>query len=68
MSVDKFLNDFQMKESKTVEYWRQPTSAEIKFGEGAIHWLTVNKEDVQKPDGTMKKWFIGKDGLRYNHP
>lgn len=57
-----------MEEKKTVEYWRHPTSAEIKFGEGAIHWLTVNKEDVQKPDGTLKKWFVGKDGLRYNRP
>lgn len=57
-----------MEEKKTVEYWRHPTPAEIKFGEGTIHWLTVNLEDVQKPDGTLKKWFIGKDGLRYNRP
>lgn len=57
-----------MANSNTIEYWRHPTPAEIKFGEGAIHWLTVDKASVIKPDGTLKKWFIGKDGLRYNRP
>ena len=57
-----------MSEIKTIEYWRHPTPAEIKFGHGVIHWLTVNLEEVRKPDGTLKKWFIGKDGLRYNRP
>lgn len=55
-------------QERTIEYWRSPTLDEIKFGEGAIHWLTANLEDVKKPDGTLKKWFIGKDGLRYNRP
>lgn len=57
-----------MSETKTIEYWRHPTPAEIKLGHGAIHWLAVNLEEVRKPDGTLKKWFIGKDGLRYNRP
>lgn len=57
-----------MANSNTIEYWRHPTPAEIKFGEGAIHWLTVDRASVTKPDGTLKKWFIGKDGLRYNRP
>ena len=57
-----------MKFKKTIEYWRHPTPFEIKFGEGAIHWLEVPIELVRKTDGTLKKWFIGKDGLRYNRP
>ena len=52
-----------MGHKKTIDYWR-----EIKFGEGAIHWLTVDIEKVQKPDGSLKKWFIHTDGLRYNRP
>lgn len=56
------------KEKTTIEYWRHPTEAEIKFGEGAIHWLTVDIEKVKKPNGKLKKWFIHTDGLRYNHP
>lgn len=51
---------------KTVEYWRNPTSGEIAFGEGAAHWLSVDVNKVLKPDGTLKKWFIHTDGLRYN--
>ena len=39
---------------KTIEYWRHPTKAEIKAGFGAIHWLTVNIDKVQKPDGSLK--------------
>lgn len=53
---------------KTIEYWRNPTPYEIKFGEGAIHWLEVPVRLVRKKDGSLKKWFIGKDGLRYNRP
>ena len=40
-----------MGHKKTIDYWRHPTKREIKFGEGAIHWLTVDIEKVQKPDG-----------------
>lgn len=51
---------------QTVEYWRNPTPSEIAFGEGAIHRLTVDADVVRKPDGTLKKWLIHTDGLRYN--
>ena len=57
-----------MGHKNTIDYWRQPTKREIKFGEGAIHWLTVDIAKVQKPDGSLKKWFIHTDGLRYNRP
>ena len=51
----------------TVQYWRKPTESEIKFGEGAFHYLTVEKSLVLKKDGNYKKWFIHTDGLRYNY-
>lgn len=41
--------------TQTTEYWRNPTLSEIKFGEGAIHWLTVDINKVRKPDGSLKK-------------
>lgn len=48
-------------------YWRNPTSAEIKFGEGAIHNIEFDEcfcwhDEKDQP----KKWLIGPDGLRYN--
>lgn len=52
--------------SKTVQYWRHPTKFEIKFGEGTIHYADVPIEKVCKPDGKLKKWFYGEDGLRYS--
>lgn len=53
---------------KTVSYWRHPTPAEIKKGEGAIHWLEVPISKVlDKKNKKLKKWFIH-NGLRYNKP
>ena len=46
-------------------YWRNPTKWEIKFGEGTIHYIEIDIERVIKPNGTLKKWFIHSDGLRY---
>ena len=37
-----------------VEYYRRPTLGEIKFGHGATHYLTVDKKDFLKADGTVK--------------
>ena len=34
-----------MGHKKTIDYWRHPTKREIKFGEGAIHWLTVDRSE-----------------------
>ena len=41
----------------TVEYHRQPTQSEIKYGEGAIHYLTVDEADARKANGELKKWL-----------
>lgn len=40
---------------KTIKYWRNPTKWEISFGEGAIHYLTVNVNEVTKKNGYLKK-------------
>ncbi len=50
-----------------IDYWRNPTKSEIKFGEGAIHHRTFNLSEVLKNDGSIKKWLIADDGLRYNN-
>jgi hypothetical protein len=56
---------------KTVEYHREPTESEIRFGEGATHYLTIDlKTDsylvYNKKTGKLKKWFVSPwDGLRY---
>jgi len=38
-----------------LEYSREPTASEIKFGHGARHYLSFKKEDYLKKDGTIKK-------------
>lgn len=50
-----------------VEFHRNPTKAEIKFGHGAIHYRTFPLEEVCF-EGTriLKAWIVAKDdGLRY---
>jgi hypothetical protein len=52
---------------KEVEYHREPTKGEVKFGHGAIHYRTFPVEECCWP-GTriLKRWFKAKDdGLRY---
>lgn len=50
---------------KTTNAWRNPTKAEIKFGNGAIHWAEFPIDLWKKPDGSFYKWRkFG--GLRFN--
>jgi hypothetical protein len=49
---------------KTLTYFRPPTLYEIKFGEGALHYLDVEQPECTKTDGTVKKW-VKINGLRY---
>ena len=55
-----------------IEYYRNPTNWEIKFGEGAIHWLEINEDLLPfatNKKGDLKKWFVNPfDGLRYYRP
>ena len=46
---------------------RQPTSAEINFGNGAIHYKDFPRELWTKSDGTLKKRLKCRiDGLFYS--
>ena len=55
----------------TIEYWRHPTEYEIKRGYGAIHYLSIERKDCTKKDGTLKKWLFNpynkSDKSRYNY-
>ena len=65
-TINNHLNYLIMETIKRkTMYWRNPTKWEIKFGEGAIHYIEIDIERVIKPNGTLKKWFIHSDGLRY---
>lgn len=49
-----------------IEYHRQPTHAEIRFGHGAIHYRTFTiKECCHAGTRILKSWFVADDGLRY---
>ena len=54
-------------EEHLVRYWRKPTPAEIRFGEGATHIKDFKEVDVINPkNGEYKKWLVcPHDGLRY---
>jgi len=41
---------------KTVIYHRNPTPQEVKFGEGAIHWIEIPKSVCCKKSGELKLW------------
>lgn len=56
--IGQGYNDLQILNKQEFEVHRQPTKGEIKFGEGATHWLTVNFADVLDKEGNIKKWFV----------
>jgi len=62
----KEYNDLVIMNKQEIEYHRQPTERELKFGEGAIHYRDFNlaQTGITKT-GDLKKWFIADDGLRY---
>ena len=47
-----------------IEYHREPTKDEIKFGEGAIHYLNIPESVCRKQNGDLKKW-VNFDNKRY---
>ena len=53
-----------MEANKTVTYHRQPNSFEIKFGEGAIHYIDFPVDFCKNKNGHYKKWLIY-NGERY---
>lgn len=64
------INKSELKNSSLldgkVEYHRNPTYSEIKFGEGAIHYKDFDVNFCIGCDGNLKKWLVCPiDGLRY---
>ena len=54
----------EVKDIKTVEYHREPNEFDIKFGEGAIHYIDVPESVCRKQNGDLKKW-VNFQGARY---
>jgi hypothetical protein len=49
-----------------LQYSREPTPSEIKFGHGARHYKVFSRNIWEKPDGRAKQWLkCPEDGLRY---
>lgn len=48
-----------------IEYYRQPTPSEIKFGNGCLHYRSFSPLDCTHVNGKVKQWFKADDGLRY---
>lgn len=49
---------------KTIEYYRQPTKWEIKFGEGDLHYISLIPDECTHEDGSVKRW-VKKGDIRY---
>lgn len=51
---------------RAVVYWREPTQAEIKFGEGARHYIEVPVERAKRNNGKGYKKWLYINGLLYH--
>lgn len=59
--IDSFYDNLS-----PIQYHRQPTKAEIKFGYGAIHYATFDRSECINKEGDLKRWFkSSRDNLRY---
>lgn len=45
-------------EKGMVQYHRKPNTAEIKFGEGATHYMDIPESVCRKQNGDLKKWLV----------
>ena len=64
--IGQGYKDLQILNKQEIKAHRAPTAGEIKFGESATHYLTVNLAHVLNKKGKIKKWFVWPgDGLRY---
>lgn len=51
---------------ESVTYHRNPTPGEIRFGHGATHYADFPVEECCfEGSRILKRWIIGRDGLRY---
>lgn len=64
--IGQGYKDLQIMTKQEIEYHRQPTERELKFGEGATHYRRFNINEVLNKKGEIKSWIKAKDdGLRY---
>lgn len=61
---EQVLEAFNKWRNRTIQYHRNPTDAEIKFGEGATHYIDVPVKECMNDKGKPKKWLVI-NGLRY---
>lgn len=61
---EQVLEAFNKWRNRTIQYHRNPTDAEIKFGEGATHYIDVPVNECMNDKGRPKKWLVI-NGLRY---
>lgn len=55
-------------DTKTIQYHRDPTKEEIKFGYGAIHYEDFDFQECFNSIGIFRKTIISKiDGLKYHY-
>ena len=55
----------RLSKASTVEYHRvKPTAWELKFGEGCVHYMTVDIVDAWHSSGRLKR-YVTIGGLRY---
>ena len=60
------VNRSSVEAAPSIEYHRQPTKGEIKFGEGATHYKFFEASQYLKSNGRIKSWLVCPiDGLRY---
>lgn len=64
--IGQGYKDLVVLNTQGIEAHRPPTKGEIKFGEGATHYLTVALSCILNKKGEIKKWFVYPgDKLRY---
>jgi len=65
--IGQGYKDLQIMNKQEIQAHRQPTQGEIKFGEGATHYITVDLSCILNKKGDIKKWFVWPgDNLRYS--
>lgn len=65
--IGQGYKDLTILNTQEIEAHRPPTEAEIKFGEGATHYITVALSCILNEKGDIKKWFVYPgDKLRYS--
>ena len=56
--------DENYTQPKTVDYHRPPTKAEISFGYGCTHYISIPIAEAMRKDGRLKP-KLRKDGMWY---